>query len=46
MTLAGMRQSLEACEDIVVVAECTRIGDLLAQIAYEEARGYPPGVRE
>ena len=36
VTLAGMRQSLEACEDIVVVAECTRIGDLLAQIAMKK----------
>jgi DNA-binding NarL/FixJ family response regulator len=31
--LAGMRQSLAPCDDIVVVAECTRIGDLLAQVA-------------
>ena len=34
--LAGMRQSLAPCEDIVVVAECTRIGDLLAQIALKK----------
>jgi DNA-binding NarL/FixJ family response regulator len=31
--LAGMRQSLAPCDDIVVVAECTRIGDLLAEVA-------------
>lgn len=31
--LAGMRQSLAPCDDIVVVAECTRIADLLVQVA-------------
>jgi DNA-binding NarL/FixJ family response regulator len=31
--LAGMRQSLAPCDDIVVVAECTRISDLLEQVA-------------
>jgi DNA-binding NarL/FixJ family response regulator len=31
--LAGMRQALAPCDDIVVVAECTRIGDLLAEVA-------------
>ena len=31
--LAGMRQSLAPCDDIVVVAECTRFSDLLAQVA-------------
>jgi DNA-binding NarL/FixJ family response regulator len=31
--LAGMRQSLAPCDDIVVVAECTRIADLLSQVA-------------
>src|SRR5271168_4269572 len=31
--LAGMRQPLAPCDDIVVVAECTRISDLLAQVA-------------
>jgi DNA-binding NarL/FixJ family response regulator len=31
--LAGMRQSLEPCDDIVVVAECTRFTDLLAEVA-------------
>jgi DNA-binding NarL/FixJ family response regulator len=31
--LAGMRQALAPCDDIVVVAECTRFTDLLAQIA-------------
>ncbi len=31
--LAGMRQSLAPCDDIVVVAECTRFTDLLAEVA-------------
>ena len=31
--LAGMRQSLAPCSDIVVVAECTRFSDLLAEVA-------------
>jgi two-component system nitrate/nitrite response regulator NarL len=34
--LAGMRQSLAPCEDIVVVAECTRISDLFAQVALKK----------
>lgn len=34
--LAGMRQSLLPCDDIVVVAECTRISDLLAQVALKK----------
>ena len=34
--LAGMRQSLAPCDDIVVVAECTRISDLLAQVALKK----------
>jgi two-component system response regulator DegU len=33
LVLAGMRQILAPCDDIVVVAECTRIRDLLAQVA-------------
>ena len=33
LLLAGMRQILAPCDDIVVVAECTRIRDLLAQVA-------------
>jgi two-component system, NarL family, nitrate/nitrite response regulator NarL len=31
--LAGMRQFLAPCEDIVVLAECTRVSDLLEQVA-------------
>ena len=34
--LAGMRQSLGPCDDIVVVAECTRTSDLLAQVALKK----------
>src|ERR1700733_37860 len=34
--LAGVRQSLASCDDIVVVAECTRFSDLLAQVALNE----------
>jgi two-component system nitrate/nitrite response regulator NarL len=34
--LAGMRQSLAPCNDIVVVAECTRICDLLQQVALKK----------
>ena len=34
--LAGMRQLLMSCEDVVVVAECTRMGDLLAQVALKK----------
>ena len=34
--LAGMRQSLALCDDIAIVAECTRIGDLLAQVALKK----------
>jgi DNA-binding NarL/FixJ family response regulator len=34
--LAGMRQSLAPCADIVVVAECTLIHDLLAQVALKK----------
>jgi DNA-binding NarL/FixJ family response regulator len=34
--LAGMRQFLAPCEDIVVVAECTRISDLLEQVALKK----------
>jgi DNA-binding NarL/FixJ family response regulator len=34
--LAGMRQSLASCDDIVVVAECTRLGDLLVQVALKK----------
>ncbi len=30
--LAGMRQALAPCEEIVVVAECTRAADLLSQL--------------
>ena len=33
LLLAGMRQILAPCDDIVVVAECTRMPDLLAQVA-------------
>jgi two-component system response regulator DegU len=33
LLLTGMRQILAPCDDIVVVAECTRIRDLLAQVA-------------
>jgi len=31
--LAGMRQSLAPCDDIVVVAECTRFSDLLSEVS-------------
>jgi two-component system, NarL family, nitrate/nitrite response regulator NarL len=34
--LAGMRQSLAPCDDIVVVAESTRISHLLAQVALKK----------
>ena len=34
--LAGMRQFLAPCDDIAVVAECTRIADLLAQVALKK----------
>jgi DNA-binding NarL/FixJ family response regulator len=34
--LAGMRQALAPCDDIVVVAECTRIADLLAQVSLKK----------
>ena len=34
--LAGLRQSLAACDDIVVVTECTRMGDLLAQVSLKK----------
>ena len=34
--IAGMRQSLAECDDIVVVAECARISDLLAQAALKK----------
>src|ERR1700722_12945330 len=34
--LAGMRQSLALCDDIVVMAESTRICDLLAQVALKK----------
>jgi DNA-binding NarL/FixJ family response regulator len=34
--LAGMRQSLAPCDEIVVVAECTRISDLLTQVALKK----------
>jgi len=34
--IAGMRQSLASCDDIVVVAECTRISDLVAQVALKK----------
>ena len=34
--LAGMRQSLTSCDDVVVVAECTRMGDLLAQVGLKK----------
>jgi DNA-binding NarL/FixJ family response regulator len=34
--LAGMRQSLASCDDIVVVAESTRLGDLLVQVALKK----------
>ena len=33
LLLAGMRQILAPCDDIVVVAECTRMPELLAQVA-------------
>jgi DNA-binding NarL/FixJ family response regulator len=31
--LAGTRQLLASCDDIVVVAECTQVGDLLVEVA-------------
>jgi DNA-binding NarL/FixJ family response regulator len=34
--LAGMRQSLAPCDDIVVLTECTRMCDLLAQVALKK----------
>jgi two-component system nitrate/nitrite response regulator NarL len=34
--LAGMRQSLAGCEDIVVVAECTQFSDLLPLVALKK----------
>lgn len=34
--LAGMRQSLAACDDIAVVAECTGLHDLLAQVGLKK----------
>jgi two-component system, NarL family, nitrate/nitrite response regulator NarL len=34
--LAGMRQLLTGCDDVVVVAESTNIGDLLAQVALKK----------
>ena len=34
--LAGMRQALAPCDDIAVVAECTRVADLLAQVALKK----------
>ena len=34
--LAGLRQSLAACDDVVVLAECTCMGDLLAQVALKK----------
>jgi DNA-binding NarL/FixJ family response regulator len=34
--IAGMRQSLAPCDDIVVVAEWNRISDLLAQVALKK----------
>jgi two-component system, NarL family, nitrate/nitrite response regulator NarL len=34
--LAGMRQFLAPCEDIVVLAECTRVSDLLEQVALKK----------
>ena len=34
--LAGLRQSLTSCDDIVVVAECVRMGDLLAQVTLKK----------
>jgi DNA-binding NarL/FixJ family response regulator len=34
--LAGMRQFLAPCDDIVVLAECTRISDLLEQVALKK----------
>ena len=34
--LAGMRQSLAPCDDITVLAECTRMSDLLAQVALKK----------
>jgi DNA-binding NarL/FixJ family response regulator len=34
--LAGMRQSLASCDDIVVMTECTRMCDLLAQVALKK----------
>ena len=34
--LAGMRHSLAACEEVVVIAECTRMSDLLAQVGLKK----------
>ena len=34
--LAGMRQFLAPCEDIVVLAECTRVADLLEEVALKK----------
>jgi len=34
--LAGMRQFLAPCEDIIVLAECTRVSDLLEQVALKK----------
>ena len=44
--LAGMRQSLAPCDDIVVVAECTRIQRSARAGGLEEARGHPSRLRE
>ena len=44
--LAGMRQSLAPCDDIVVVAECTRFSDLLAQVALKKPEIILLGLRE
>jgi two-component system nitrate/nitrite response regulator NarL len=34
--LAGMRQALDPCEEIAVVAECTRAADLFTQLALKK----------
>jgi DNA-binding NarL/FixJ family response regulator len=34
--LAGLRQFLAPCEDIVVLAECTRVADLLEEVALKK----------
>ena len=34
--IGGIRQCLAPCDDIVVVAECTRLSDLLAQVSLKK----------